>query len=67
MINQEMVHQDLRSVEGNFTSPADGGRGFLLLLAAQEEARAALARAQEQAAIEVEDALSQADEALVLG
>ena len=67
MINQEMVHQDLRSVEGRFASPAEGGRGFSLLLAAQEEARVALARAQEQAAIEAQDALSQADEALVMG
>ena len=67
MINQEIVHQDLGLIEGRFASPADGGRGFSLLLAAQEEARAALARAQEQAAIEAQDVLSQADEALVLG
>jgi hypothetical protein len=72
MINQEMVHQDLESVgsvEGRFASPADSGRGFSLLLAAQEEeeARAALARAQEYAAIEAQDVLSQADEALVMG
>ena len=67
MINQEMVHQDLASVEGRFASPADGGRGFSLLLAAQEEARVALARVQEDAAIEAQDVLSQADEALVLG
>jgi hypothetical protein len=70
MIDQEMVHQDLGSVgsvEGRFASPADGGWGFSLLLAAQEEARAALARAQEYAAIEAQDVLSQADEALVMG
>ena len=67
MINQEMVHQDLGSVEERFASPAEGRRGFSLLLAAQEEARVALARAQEQAAIEAQDALSQADEALVMG
>ena len=68
MIDQEMVHQDLGSVEGRFASPAHGGRGFSLLLTAQDEAwAAALARAQEDAAIEAQDALSQADEALVLG
>ena len=66
MINQEMVHQDFRSVEGRFASPAEGGRGFSLLLGVWE-ARVALARTQEQAAIEVEDVLSQADEALVMG
>lgn len=65
MINQEMAHQEIGSVEGRF---ADGGRGFSLLLAAQEEAwTAALARAQEDVAIEAQDALSQADEALVMG
>lgn len=67
MINQEMVHQDPGSVEGRFASPAHGGRGFSLLLAAQEEAWVALARAQEDAAIEAQDALAQADEALVMG
>jgi hypothetical protein len=68
MIAQEMVRQDLGSVEGRLASPAHGGRGFSLLLAAQDEAWAAvLARAQEDAAIEAQDAMSQADEALVLG
>ncbi len=37
------------------------------MLVAREEARAALARAQEDAAIEAENALAQAEEALVLG
>ena len=68
MINQEMAHQGFGSVEERFASLANGGPGFSLLLAAQEEARAAvLARAQEDAAIEAQDVLSQADEALVLG
>ncbi len=67
MINQEIVHQDLGSVEDTFATWAGGGREFSLLLAAQEEARTALARAQEDAAIEAQDVLSQADEALVLG
>lgn len=68
MINQEIVHHDLGSVEGRFASPVHSGRGLSLLLAAQEEAwAAALARAQEDAAIEAQDALSQADEALVMG
>jgi hypothetical protein len=67
MIKQEMVHQDLGSVEDTFATRAGGGREFSLLLAVQEEARTALARAQEDAAIEAQDVLSQADEALVLG
>jgi hypothetical protein len=68
MMNQEMVQGDLGSMEEGFASPAHGGRGFSLLLTAQDEAwAAALARAQEDAAIEAQDALSQADEALVLG
>ena len=67
MINQEMVHQDLESVEDTFATPVGGGLEFSLLLAAQKEARIALARTQEDAAIEAQDVLSQADEALVLG
>jgi hypothetical protein len=66
VLNREMVHQDFRSVEDKFASLAGGGQELLLLLAGQE-ARAVLARAQEDAAIEAQDALSQADEALVLG
>ena len=64
MLNQETVHQDFGSVEESF---ADGERELSLLLATQEAARAALVRAREHAAIEAQDVLSQADEALVLG
>ncbi len=68
MIDQEMAHRDFGSVEERFASLVDGARDFSLLLAVQEEARAtALARAQEDAAIEAQDVLSQADEALVMG
>ena len=67
MLNQEMVHQDFGSVGDTFATPANGGRELSLLLAAQEEVRVALARVQEQAAIEAQDILSQADEALVMG
>jgi hypothetical protein len=67
MLNREIVHQDFGSVEERFAGLSGGGRKFSLLLAAQEEARAALARAQEEAALEAQDVLSQADEALVLG
>ena len=68
MFNQEMVHQDFGSVEDRFATPAaGGGREVSLLRAAQEQARAALACAQERAAIEAQDVLSQADEALVMG
>jgi hypothetical protein len=66
VLGPEMVHQDFRSVEDNFASLAGGGQELLLLLAGQE-ARADLARAQEQAAIEAQDVLSLADEALVMG
>ncbi len=64
MLNQETVHQDFESVEESF---ADGERELSLLLVAQEEARDALVRAQEHTAIEAQDVLSQADEALVMG
>jgi hypothetical protein len=67
MINQEMAHRDFGSVEERFASLAAGGRDFSLLLVAQEETMAALARAQEHAAIEAQDVLAQADEALILG
>ena len=67
MFNQEMVQRDLGSVEDGFASLAVGGREFSLLVAGQEEAWAALARAQEDAAMEAQDVLSQADEALVMG
>lgn len=66
MLNLEMVHRDFGSVEDTFATPAGGGRELSFLLAAQE-ARAALARAQEHAAIGAQDVLSQADEALVMG
>jgi hypothetical protein len=46
--------------------PPLGGRGVVPLLAIRE-AGAALEREREQAAIEAQDVLSQADEALVMG
>jgi hypothetical protein len=67
MFNLELVQRDFGSVEEGFASLAGGGRVLPLLLAAQLEATGALARAQEDAAIEAQDALTQADEALVLG
>lgn len=66
MINQEIVQQDFGSAEERFAGRT-GGRELSLLPAAQEEAGAALARAQEDATLEAQDILSQADEALVLG
>ena len=67
MFNQEMVHRDFGSVEERFASLVGGARDFSLVLAVQEEARAALVRTQEDTAIEAQDVLSQADEALVMG
>jgi hypothetical protein len=66
MIEQEMAHQDLGTVGRRFASPS-GGRWFWLLLEVQQGAGATLSRTQEDAAIEAEDILSQADEALVMG
>ncbi len=66
MFNQGMVQRDFGSVEDEFASLA-GGPAFPLLLAGQGEAWAALACAQEDALIEAQDVLSQADEALVMG
>jgi hypothetical protein len=67
MFNLELVQRDFGSVEEGFASLAGGGRVLPLLLAAQMEATAALARAREDAAIEAQNALAQADEALVMG
>jgi hypothetical protein len=66
MITQQVAHQDLESEENLLTSLADGGQESSLWLATRD-ARSALARAQEDAAIEAQDILSQADEALVMG
>jgi hypothetical protein len=59
MITEEIAHRDFEAVENLLTSLADH-RGELPPLAA-------LARAQEEAAIEAQDILMQADEALVMG
>ena len=67
MFNQEMVQRDFGSVEDRFASLAGRVEFSLLLAGQEEEAWAALARAQEDAVIEAQDALSQADEALVMG
>ena len=66
MITQQIAHRDFEAVENLLMSLADGGRKSSLWLAALD-ARSALAHAQEEAAIEAEDVLVQADEALVLG
>ena len=67
MLNEEMAHRDFGSVEERFASLVGDARDLSLLLAAREEAKVGLARAREDAAIEAQDVLSQADEALVLG
>ena len=67
MLNVEKAYRDFGPIEDarGAGSPL-GGRGVVLLLAVRE-ARAALEREREQAAIEAQDVLSQADEALVMG
>jgi hypothetical protein len=66
MITQEIAHQDFGTLEDLLVGLADGGRESQLLLAAQN-AKAILARAREDAAIEAQGVLRQADEALVMG
>jgi hypothetical protein len=67
MIDQDMAHQDLGTVGASVANPTRGSRWFWLLLDVREEARAAPSRTAEDAAIEAEDVLTQADEALVMG
>lgn len=64
--HQVIAHQDFGTLEDLLAGLVDGGRESSPLLVARN-AKAALARAQEDAAIEAQDILSQADEALVLG
>ena len=67
MINQETAHRNFGSVEQRFASIVGDARDFSLLRVAREEARDALVRTQEDAAIEAQDVLAQAAEALVMG
>ncbi len=60
MITEETAHRDIEAVENLLTSLADGGHEQSLWLAT-------LTRAQEEAAIEAQGILMQADEALVMG
>ena len=67
MINLGTTRRNFGSIEDVLGAlPRVGDRELVPLLATQE-ALAALAREQEHAAIEAEDVLSQADEALVMG
>jgi len=65
MLNVEQAYRDLGPI-GN-TQGTDSPLGGLVALLAIQEARAALEREREQAAIEAQDVLSQADEALIMG
>ena len=67
MFDTEIARQDFGPIEDALGAlPRVGGRGLAPLLT-NWEVLAALAREQEHAAIEAEDILSQADEALVMG
>jgi len=67
MLNLETVYGDLGPAKAVSEPPSQtGGQNRVPFLVARE-ALAAVAREQEQAAIEAEDVLAQADEALVMG
>ena len=67
MLKLETAHRDFGQIEDAAGGgPPVRGRGLTSLLAVRE-IRAALEREREQEAIEAQDALSQADEALVMG
>ena len=67
MFNTETARQDFGPIEDALGALPRVGRRRLVPLLANGEVVAALVREQEHAAIEAEDVLSQADEALVLG
>ena len=67
MLNLEIVHRNVEANEDAVGTFTPVGRRALVHLLATREAMAALAREQEHAAIEAEDVMSQADEALVMG
>ena len=66
MITQETTHRDLGTPEHQLARYPDGASEISLLLAALD-ARAALQFAKEDATLEAQDVLTQADEALVMG
>jgi len=68
MLNLETVHGDPEPAKATPVPASNviGGRGRVSTLVARQ-AWAAVAREQEHAAIEAEDVLTQADEALVMG
>ncbi len=67
MTNTEVARQDFGPIEEVWRSGLPrGGRGLLPLLVILE-ATTALELEREQAAVEAQDVLSQADEALVMG
>lgn len=66
MLKQETLHRIFESDKDPFVTSSGDERELLLLLAAQD-ARAAQARAREEATIDAEDISTQAEEALVMG
>jgi hypothetical protein len=67
MFSTEIARQDFGPIEDALGALPRVGRRRGVPLLANWEVVAALAREQEHAAIEAEDVLSQADEALVMG
>jgi hypothetical protein len=67
VINPGTTQREFGSIEDALGAFAPIGSRDLVASLAAQEAIVALAREQENAAIEAEDILSQADEALVMG
>ena len=66
MLKQETTYHTFESDTTPFVIPGGDSHGLLLLLATRD-ARAVQARALEEAALDMQDISTQAEEALVLG
>jgi hypothetical protein len=67
MTNLQIANRDFGPIEDSLGTFASVDARSLMPLFASQDALAVLSREQEQAAIEAQDVLSQADEALVMG
>jgi hypothetical protein len=67
MTNLQIANRDFGPIEDTLGTLASVDARALMPLFASQDALAVLSREQEQAAIEAQDVLSQAEEALVMG